>query len=74
MTFFYIFFDILDYLNIHNIYVSKKISFFLCKQLRFDAKKIVVDKKQSEFSMKTMIKKLHIKEPAEQVMAILGKR
>lgn len=69
------FFNILDYLNIHHIYGSeKKLSFFLCKQLRFDAKKIVVDKKQSEFSMKTMIKKLHIKEPAEQVMAILGKR
>uniref|UniRef100_A0A3Q3EKU1 TROVE domain-containing protein n=1 Tax=Labrus bergylta TaxID=56723 RepID=A0A3Q3EKU1_9LABR len=36
--------------------------------------KAVVDKKQSEFSMKKMIKKLHIKEPADHVMAILGKK
>lgn len=34
----------------------------------------VVDKKQSDFSMKKMIKRLHIKEPAEYVMAILGKK
>ncbi|PWA30048.1 hypothetical protein CCH79_00009700, partial [Gambusia affinis] len=34
----------------------------------------VVDKKQSEFSIKKLIKKLHIKEPAEFVMAILGKK
>ncbi|KAK2822749.1 hypothetical protein Q5P01_022814 [Channa striata] len=34
----------------------------------------VVDKKQSDFSMKVMIKRLHIKEPAEHVMAILGKK
>ncbi|XP_028831338.1 telomerase protein component 1 [Denticeps clupeoides] len=33
-----------------------------------------VDKKESEFSMKKMIKRLHIKEPAQFVMAILGKR
>ncbi|XP_026229628.1 telomerase protein component 1-like isoform X2 [Anabas testudineus] len=33
-----------------------------------------VDKKQSDFSMKKMIKRLHIKEPAEYVMAILGKK
>uniref|UniRef100_A0A671RMS4 Telomerase-associated protein 1 n=1 Tax=Sinocyclocheilus anshuiensis TaxID=1608454 RepID=A0A671RMS4_9TELE len=32
------------------------------------------DKKQSEFSLKKMIKRLHIKEPAEHVMAILGKK
>ncbi|XP_059419370.1 telomerase protein component 1 isoform X2 [Carassius carassius] len=32
------------------------------------------DKKQSEFSLKKMIKRLHIKEPAEYVMAILGKK
>ncbi len=32
------------------------------------------DKKQSEFSLKKMIKSLHIKEPAEHVMAILGKK
>uniref|UniRef100_A0A673B3A3 TROVE domain-containing protein n=1 Tax=Sphaeramia orbicularis TaxID=375764 RepID=A0A673B3A3_9TELE len=31
-------------------------------------------KTQSEFSMKKMIKRLHIKEPAEHVMAILGKK
>uniref|UniRef100_UPI0037E81F20 telomerase protein component 1 n=1 Tax=Semicossyphus pulcher TaxID=241346 RepID=UPI0037E81F20 len=36
--------------------------------------KVVVDKKQSEFSMKKMIKRFHIKEPAEHVMAILGKK
>ncbi|XP_010888175.2 telomerase protein component 1 [Esox lucius] len=34
----------------------------------------VVDKKQSDFSLKKMIKRLHIKEPAQHVMAILGKR
>ncbi|XP_028283440.1 telomerase protein component 1 [Parambassis ranga] len=34
----------------------------------------VVNKKQSEFSMKKMIKKLHIRDPAEYVMAILGKK
>ncbi|XP_076004494.1 telomerase protein component 1 isoform X2 [Genypterus blacodes] len=34
----------------------------------------VVDKKQSEFSIKKMIHKLHIKEPAEHVMAILGRK
>ncbi|XP_071347004.1 telomerase protein component 1-like isoform X1 [Trachinotus anak] len=34
----------------------------------------VVDKKQSEFSIKKMIKRLHIKEPAEHVMAILGRK
>ncbi|KTF72846.1 hypothetical protein cypCar_00038029 [Cyprinus carpio] len=32
------------------------------------------DTKQSEFSLKKMIKRLHIKEPAEHVMAILGKK
>uniref|UniRef100_A0A3Q1K384 TROVE domain-containing protein n=1 Tax=Anabas testudineus TaxID=64144 RepID=A0A3Q1K384_ANATE len=36
--------------------------------------KETVDKKQSDFSMKTMIKRLHIREPAEHVMAILGKK
>lgn len=34
----------------------------------------MVDKKQSEFSLKKMIKRLHIKEPAQHVLAILGKR
>uniref|UniRef100_A0A8C2K428 TROVE domain-containing protein n=1 Tax=Cyprinus carpio TaxID=7962 RepID=A0A8C2K428_CYPCA len=33
-----------------------------------------MDKKQSEFSLKKIIKHLHIKEPAEHVMAILGKK
>uniref|UniRef100_A0A8C1DJR2 TROVE domain-containing protein n=1 Tax=Cyprinus carpio carpio TaxID=630221 RepID=A0A8C1DJR2_CYPCA len=33
-----------------------------------------MDKKQSDFSLKKMIKRLHIKEPAEHVMAILGKK
>ncbi|KAL1280682.1 hypothetical protein QQF64_015282 [Cirrhinus molitorella] len=32
------------------------------------------DKKQSEFNLKKMIKRLHVKEPAEYVMAILGKK
>lgn len=39
-----------------------------------EPKKKVVDKKQSEFSLKKMIKRLHIKEPAENVMAILGRK
>ncbi|XP_034166297.2 telomerase protein component 1 isoform X2 [Pangasianodon hypophthalmus] len=34
----------------------------------------VVDKKQNEFNMKKLIKRLHIKEPAEFIMSILGKR
>ncbi|XP_030016093.1 telomerase protein component 1 [Sphaeramia orbicularis] len=46
----------------------------LQKYLKVDQSKVVVDKKQSEFSMKKMIKRLHIKEPAEHVMAILGKK
>ncbi|XP_066518169.1 telomerase protein component 1-like [Hoplias malabaricus] len=33
-----------------------------------------VDKKQSEFNMKKLIKRLHIRDPAEMVMGILGKR
>ncbi|XP_036939136.1 telomerase protein component 1 isoform X2 [Acanthopagrus latus] len=45
----------------------------LKKFLQLEEKK-VVDKKQSEFSIKKMIKRLHIKEPAEHVMAILGKK
>ncbi|KAJ3595051.1 hypothetical protein NHX12_004356 [Muraenolepis orangiensis] len=36
--------------------------------------RIVVDKKQKEFNMKKMIARLHIKEPAQHVMAILGKK
>ncbi|KAM6989331.1 telomerase protein component 1 [Tautogolabrus adspersus] len=46
----------------------------LSKFLQVEGGKAVVDKKQSEFSMKKMIKKLHIKEPADHVMAILGKK
>nr|XP_046265032.1 telomerase protein component 1 [Scatophagus argus]XP_046265033.1 telomerase protein component 1 [Scatophagus argus] len=46
----------------------------LSKFLQLEGSKVVVDKKQSEFSMKKMIKRLHIKEPAEHVMAILGKK
>ncbi|XP_061694607.1 telomerase protein component 1 isoform X2 [Syngnathoides biaculeatus] len=45
----------------------------LQKYLEVKPKK-TVDKKQSEFNMKKMIKKLHIKEPAEHVMAILGRK
>ncbi|XP_056246593.1 telomerase protein component 1 isoform X2 [Seriola aureovittata] len=45
----------------------------LTKFLQLEGNK-VVDKKQSEFSMKKMIKRLHIKEPAEHVMAILGRK
>ncbi|KAA0719495.1 Telomerase protein component 1 [Triplophysa tibetana] len=36
--------------------------------------RVAVDKKQSEFSLKKMIRGLHIKDPAEFVMAILGKK
>ncbi|KAM9349866.1 telomerase protein component 1 [Symphorus nematophorus] len=46
----------------------------LKKFLQLEGTKKVVDKKQSEFSIKKMIKRLHIKEPAEHVMAILGKK
>ncbi|CAJ1072532.1 Hypothetical predicted protein [Xyrichtys novacula] len=45
----------------------------LSKFLQIEGRK-AVDKKQSEFSMKKMIKRLHIKDPAEHVMAILGKK
>lgn len=47
---------------------------FVCVQLHVQGRKQAVDKKQNEFSLKKMIKKLHIKEPAEYVMAILGKK
>ncbi|XP_028448639.1 telomerase protein component 1 isoform X2 [Perca flavescens] len=46
----------------------------LTKFMQGERSKTVVDKKQSEFSIKKMIKRLHIKEPAEHVMAILGKK
>uniref|UniRef100_A0A7N6A9P9 TROVE domain-containing protein n=2 Tax=Anabas testudineus TaxID=64144 RepID=A0A7N6A9P9_ANATE len=42
--------------------------------MKLQGSKETVDKKQSDFSMKTMIKRLHIREPAEHVMAILGKK
>ncbi|KAG7220866.1 hypothetical protein INR49_031318 [Caranx melampygus] len=45
----------------------------LTKFLQVESK-TVVDKKQSEFSIKKLIKRLHIKEPAHHVMAILGKK
>ncbi|KAM4552471.1 telomerase protein component 1 isoform 1-T3 [Odontesthes bonariensis] len=44
------------------------------KFLHVEGDKVVVEKKQSEFSFKKLIKKLHIKEPAEHVMAILGRK
>ncbi|XP_058486983.1 telomerase protein component 1 [Solea solea] len=48
----------------------------LKKFMQLEGKKavVVVDKKQSDFNLKKMIKRLHIKEPAEHVMAILGKK
>jgi len=46
----------------------------VCVQLQVEGDKVVVEKKQSEFSFKKLIKKLHIKEPAEHVMAILGRK
>ncbi|XP_028988903.1 telomerase protein component 1 [Betta splendens] len=46
----------------------------LKKFMHLEDKKVVVDKKQRDFSMKKMIKLLHIKEPAQHVMAILGKK
>ncbi|XP_056599066.1 telomerase protein component 1 isoform X2 [Triplophysa dalaica] len=45
----------------------------LQKYLRSE-QRVAVDKKQSEFSLKKMIRRLHIKDPAEFVMAILGKK
>ncbi|XP_024136918.1 telomerase protein component 1 isoform X2 [Oryzias melastigma] len=41
---------------------------------QYEGSKAPVDKKQSEFNMKKMIKRLHINDPAEHVMAILGKK
>lgn len=43
-----------------------------CVQLK--GNKEVLDKKQSQFSLKKMIRRLHIKEPADHVMAILGRK
>uniref|UniRef100_A0A1A8DN79 Telomerase-associated protein 1 n=3 Tax=Nothobranchius TaxID=28779 RepID=A0A1A8DN79_NOTKA len=39
-----------------------------------EGNKPAVDKKQSQFSLKKLIRRLHIKEPAEHVMAILGRK
>lgn len=61
-------------LNVNHIFKQEKMSLCLFTQLNIEDKKSVVDKKQSAFSMKRMIKKLHIKEPADLVMAILGKK
>ncbi|KAF7699669.1 hypothetical protein HF521_002627 [Silurus meridionalis] len=36
--------------------------------------RVSADKKENDFNMKKLIKRLHIKEPAEHVMSILGKR
>ncbi|XP_047446201.1 telomerase protein component 1 isoform X2 [Mugil cephalus] len=55
-----------------NMIRSEKV--VLKKFLQPEKSKEVVDKKQSEFSVKKMIKRFHIKEPAEHVMAILGKK
>jgi telomerase protein component 1 len=46
----------------------------LTRQLNGDKAHTVVDKKQKEFNMKKMIARLHIKEPAQHVMAVLGKK
>uniref|UniRef100_A0A3Q1AT66 TROVE domain-containing protein n=1 Tax=Amphiprion ocellaris TaxID=80972 RepID=A0A3Q1AT66_AMPOC len=51
-----------------------KVLFSALTFLQIEDSKVRVDKKQSEFSIKKMIKRLHIKEPAEHVMAILGKK
>ncbi|XP_029970143.1 telomerase protein component 1-like isoform X2 [Salarias fasciatus] len=46
----------------------------LTKFLQLEQNTGKVEKKQSEFSLKKLIKRLHIKEPAEYVMAILGRK
>ncbi|XP_030220277.1 telomerase protein component 1 [Gadus morhua] len=46
----------------------------LTEKLNGDKAHTVVDKKQKEFNMKKMIARLHIKEPAQHVMAVLGKK
>lgn len=43
------------------------------RQLQQGARQ-AVDKQQDKFSLKKMIELLHIKEPAEHVMAVLGKK
>uniref|UniRef100_A0A3Q2D9P9 TROVE domain-containing protein n=1 Tax=Cyprinodon variegatus TaxID=28743 RepID=A0A3Q2D9P9_CYPVA len=57
----------------HNRQKPKR-KLFICAQLQVEDGRVVVDKKQGEFSLKKLIKKLHIKEPADLVMAILGKK
>uniref|UniRef100_A0A8C6PWJ7 Telomerase associated protein 1 n=1 Tax=Nothobranchius furzeri TaxID=105023 RepID=A0A8C6PWJ7_NOTFU len=44
------------------------------KKKKAEGNKPAVDKKQSQFSLKKLIRRLHIKEPAEHVMAILGRK
>ncbi|CAL8278850.1 unnamed protein product [Lota lota] len=46
----------------------------LTKMLNLGEAHTAIDKKQKEFNMKKMIARLHIKEPAQHVMAILGKK
>ncbi|XP_039510590.1 telomerase protein component 1 [Pimephales promelas] len=46
----------------------------ILKQYLESQNRATKDKKQSEFNLKKMIKRLHIKESAEHVMAILGKK
>ena len=46
----------------------------VCVRVQLMTDKKVVDKKQSEFTMKKMIKRLHLKEPAKHIMAILGRK
>ncbi|XP_056092464.1 telomerase protein component 1 [Rhinichthys klamathensis goyatoka] len=46
----------------------------ILKQYLESQNRATKDKKQSEFNFKKMIKRLHIKESAEHVMAILGKK
>lgn len=57
-----------------NPFYNENIDLLIDVGLQIAGGRVVVDKKQSEFSMKKMIKKLHIKEPAEHVMAILGRK
>uniref|UniRef100_A0A3Q3B4J1 TROVE domain-containing protein n=1 Tax=Kryptolebias marmoratus TaxID=37003 RepID=A0A3Q3B4J1_KRYMA len=54
---------------------TPKANVWMCSlSLQTEGDRAVVDKKQSEFSIKKLIQKLHIKEPAELVMAILGRK
>ncbi|XP_074545467.1 telomerase protein component 1-like [Halichoeres trimaculatus] len=57
-----------------NLLRSEKTILSKFLQVEGSTEAVVVDKKQSEFSLKKMIKRLHIKEPSEHVMAILGRK